>query len=130
MRNGLRASVESYSIKRLEPFYDFERGTPLDDANVALANLQANLELGDVPSVSDETKATVRAYDEDDCRSASTLRDSASIWLNHFCGKTPSTFHYEYRNASKAHFDRVEPCSCQEAFVSAFCVSRSSISRS
>jgi uncharacterized protein len=77
VRHGLRASVESYSIKRLEPFYEFERGTPLDDANVALATLQANLELGDVPSVSDETKATVRAYNEDDCRSASTLRD----WL-------------------------------------------------
>jgi predicted RecB family nuclease len=77
LRHGLRASVESYSIKRLEPFYEFERGMPLGDANAALANLQANLELGDVPSVSDETKATVRAYNEDDCRSASMLRD----WL-------------------------------------------------
>jgi uncharacterized protein len=77
VRHGLRASVESYSIKRLEPFYAFERGTPLADANVALANLQANLELDDAPSVSEETKATVRAYNADDCRSASTLRD----WL-------------------------------------------------
>ncbi|MGE0751673.1 MAG: TM0106 family RecB-like putative nuclease [Variibacter sp.] len=77
VRHGLRASVESYSIKRLEPFYEFERGTPLDDANVALANLQANLELGDIPSVSEDTKATVRAYNEDDCRSASALRN----WL-------------------------------------------------
>ena len=25
VRHGLRASVESYSIKRLEPFYGFER---------------------------------------------------------------------------------------------------------
>jgi predicted RecB family nuclease len=77
VRHGLRASVESYSIKRLEPFYDFERETALADANVALANLQANLELSDVPSISDEVKAAVRAYNEDDCRSASALRD----WL-------------------------------------------------
>ena len=46
VRHGLRASVESYSIKQMEPFYGFERETPLADANVALANLQANLELG------------------------------------------------------------------------------------
>jgi uncharacterized protein len=77
VRHGLRASVESYSIKRLEPFYQFERAMPLADANVALANLQANLELGDVLSVSDEIKAKVRAYNEDDCRSALALRD----WL-------------------------------------------------
>jgi predicted RecB family nuclease len=35
VRHSLRASVESYSIKRLEPFYGFERQTPLTDANVA-----------------------------------------------------------------------------------------------
>jgi uncharacterized protein len=77
VRHGLRASVESYSIKRLETFYGFERATPLANANTALANLQANLELDDVPSISEETKTTVRAYNEDDCRSAATLRD----WL-------------------------------------------------
>jgi len=77
VRHGLRASVESYSIKRLETFYGFERATPLADANTALASLQANLELDDVPSISEDTKATVRAYNEEDCRSASTLRD----WL-------------------------------------------------
>jgi len=77
VRHGVRASVESYSIKRLEPFYAFDRATPLTEANSALAALQANLELGDAPAVSDETKATVRAYNEDDCRSAARLRD----WL-------------------------------------------------
>ncbi len=77
VRHGLRASVESYSIKRLEPFYAFTRAMPLADANAALANFQAHLELGDAPSIADEIKATVRAYNEDDCRSAATLRD----WL-------------------------------------------------
>jgi len=75
VRHGLRASVESYSIKRLEPFYAFERATPLAAANAALADIQANLELDTAPSVSDETTATVRAYNEDDCRSTASLRD-------------------------------------------------------
>ncbi len=77
VRHSLRASVESYSIKRLEPFYGFKRQTPLTDANVALANLQANLELSDAPSIGEETKAVVRAYNGDDCRSAMILRE----WL-------------------------------------------------
>lgn len=77
VRHALRASVESYSIKRLEPFYAFRRGTALADANSALARFQAHLELDDVPAISEEVRATVRAYNEDDCRSAAALRD----WL-------------------------------------------------
>ena len=77
VRHGIRASVESYSIKQLEPFYAFERETALADANAALANLQANLELDDIPSIAEETKDTVLAYNKDDCRSAFGLRD----WL-------------------------------------------------
>lgn len=50
VRHAMRASVKSYSIKQLEPFYGFERETPLSDANIALANLQANPELDDVSS--------------------------------------------------------------------------------
>ena len=36
VRHSVRASVESYSIKRLEPFYGFARQAALTDANVAL----------------------------------------------------------------------------------------------
>jgi predicted RecB family nuclease len=74
VRHGIRAGVESYSIKRLEPFYAFDRDTALADANDALAVLQANIELDDVSSISEETKATVLGYNEDDCRSAAALR--------------------------------------------------------
>ena len=77
VRRSIRASVESYSLKYLEPFHGFTRDTLLSDANVALANLQANLELDDVPSIMDETKALVQAYNKDDCISAIGLRD----WL-------------------------------------------------
>ena len=77
VRHSIRASVESYSIKHLEPFYGFERNTQLPDANAALANLQASLELDDVPSITDETKAVVLTYNNDDCASACGLQD----WL-------------------------------------------------
>ncbi|TIU83849.1 MAG: TM0106 family RecB-like putative nuclease, partial [Mesorhizobium sp.] len=50
VRHAIRASVESYSIKRLEPFYGFVRQVPLPEANSALTNFQANLELGDATS--------------------------------------------------------------------------------
>ena len=48
VRNGLRASVESYSIKKLEALYGFARVISLPDANMALAKVQACLELGDL----------------------------------------------------------------------------------
>jgi hypothetical protein len=77
VRHAVRASVESYSIKQLEPFYGFSRQMPLSDANAALALLQANLELGNVASIPEETKATVLSYNKDDCISAARLR----TWL-------------------------------------------------
>jgi uncharacterized protein len=77
VRRSLRASVESYSIKQLEPFFAFEREMPLVDASSALATLQAGLELGDVQGIPEDIKKAVRAYNKDDCRSASALRD----WL-------------------------------------------------
>ena len=83
VRHGLRASVESYSIKRLEPFYGFTRGIPLSDANAALATFQAILGLGDASSIADAVRAAVRAYNEDDCRSTVSLRD----WLEAQRGK-------------------------------------------
>lgn len=77
VRHSIRASVESYSIKHLEPLYGFKRSTQLPDANAALANLQANLELGDASSITKETKAVVLSYNKDDCASVAGLRD----WL-------------------------------------------------
>jgi predicted RecB family nuclease len=74
VRHGLRAGVESYSIKRLEPLYGFNRDIALPDANAALALLQASIELDDISSISEATRATVLAYNKDDCRSASGLR--------------------------------------------------------
>ncbi|TCR68182.1 TM0106 family RecB-like putative nuclease [Bosea sp. BK604] len=77
VRNAVRASVESYSIKRLEAFYGYDRVVSLQDANLALASLQAGLELGDSVSISDGDKAAVQGYNQDDCKSTEALRN----WL-------------------------------------------------
>lgn len=83
VRHALRASVESYSIKQLEVFFGFKRQTPLADANAALTRLQAHLELGDTPAITDETKSVVLAYNGEDCRSALALRN----WLEELRAK-------------------------------------------
>lgn len=75
VRQGLRASVESYSIKRLEPLIGYVRDVALPDANVALVSLQASLELG--VALPEADRAAVEGYNRDDCRSTWRLRD----WL-------------------------------------------------
>jgi predicted RecB family nuclease len=51
VRQSIRASVERYSIKDLEPFYDYGRSVALPDARRALAALQASLELDDAAAI-------------------------------------------------------------------------------
>ena len=46
VRRGVRASVESYSIKRLEPFYEFEREVPLSDAESCPGKTSGNPRAG------------------------------------------------------------------------------------
>jgi predicted RecB family nuclease len=77
VKHSLRASVESYSIKKLEPFYDFERQLPLRDASAALHRVERALELGDFDAVDADLRGNVESYNQDDCRSALHLRD----WL-------------------------------------------------
>lgn len=77
VRNSLRASVESYSIKRLEPLYGFTRQVPLSVANAALTRVQAGLELDDLDLIDEATKGVVAGYNRDDCVSTLRLRN----WL-------------------------------------------------
>src|SRR5262249_3538404 len=77
VRHGIRASVESYSIKRLEPLYGFDRGVPLTEASKALTKVQACLELDDLENINDEDQTIVQGYNRDDCLSTWHLRD----WL-------------------------------------------------
>ena len=77
VRQGLRASVERYSIKKLEPFYGFTRGVELTAATRALIRFEATLESGDAAGAADELRAQIEGYNRDDC--LSTLR--LAEWL-------------------------------------------------
>ena len=76
VRQGVRASVESYSIKRLEPLYDFRREVDLRDAGASIVEFETWLEMGQ----DDEREgllAEIVGYNRDDCLSTLGLRD----WL-------------------------------------------------
>jgi len=77
VRHGIRASVESYSIKRLEPLYAFKRSVPLADSGHVLARVQAALETNDIGSITADDRTAAEGYNRDDCLSAHGLRD----WL-------------------------------------------------
>jgi predicted RecB family nuclease len=77
VRQALRASVEEYSIKKLEPLYGFVRQRSLEEAGSALRLFQRGLELGQAVSAEDDTAKAVEEYNRDDCLSAKALRD----WL-------------------------------------------------
>ena len=77
VKHSLRASVERYSIKDLEPFYGFTRTVALADARTNLRVIERALKLGTADAITDEVRAAVEGYNRDDCVSALRLRD----WL-------------------------------------------------
>jgi predicted RecB family nuclease len=74
VKQALRASVEEYSIKKLEPLYDFTRAADLKDAGVNLRLVQRALELEEPDLVDDAVRTVVETYNRDDCVSALRLR--------------------------------------------------------
>src|SRR5216684_289140 len=76
VRQGVRAGVESYSIKRLKPLCGYGRRVDLDEATVSLIALEAALEDGTAAG-DGERQRVVAGYNEDDCRATLALRD----WL-------------------------------------------------
>lgn len=77
LKNTLRASVESYSIKKMEPFYQYSRKISLHDANVALTKVSSSLEFDKNPQLDNADKLAVEKYNADDCYSTLVLRS----WL-------------------------------------------------
>ncbi|APO52364.1 TM0106 family RecB-like putative nuclease [Bradyrhizobium diazoefficiens] len=77
VRQSIRASVESYSIKKLEPLYQFDRTVPLIDVGSAMARVQARLELADAAGIDAADQAAIVGYNRDDCASTRALRN----WL-------------------------------------------------
>ncbi len=76
VRQGIRAGVESYSIKRLEPLCGYTRQVDLAEATRNLIAFETALEDATAKSA-DEPRRIVAGYNEDDCRATLTLRD----WL-------------------------------------------------
>jgi predicted RecB family nuclease len=77
VRQGLRASVESYSIKKLEPLYGFQRTVALRDAGSSILEFETWLELGGERVNDRAILDRIAGYNRDDCVSTLRLRD----WL-------------------------------------------------
>ncbi|MDP1570906.1 MAG: TM0106 family RecB-like putative nuclease [Vicinamibacterales bacterium] len=77
VRQGLRAGVESYSIKQLEQYYGFVRDVDLRTVSAHLQALELALESQAPGTITPEMRAAVEGYNRDDCHSTSRLRD----WL-------------------------------------------------
>ena len=77
VRQGVRASVESYSIKKLEPLYDFHREVDLRDAGSSIVAFEEWLELGEGDRPAHDNLTRIEGYNRDDVQSNRLLRD----WL-------------------------------------------------
>ena len=76
VRQGIRASVESYSLKRVEALCGFERQVELHDVNEQMVRFE--IALDDHAAAADrDAQALIQGYNEDDCRATLGLRD----WL-------------------------------------------------
>jgi predicted RecB family nuclease len=77
VRQGLRASVESYTLKQLEGLYGFERKADRRAAAEAMQLFGFWLETGDDSLPVSEYLPRIERYNEEDCLSCFRLRD----WL-------------------------------------------------
>src|SRR5256884_8042976 len=77
-KQGVRASVEEYSLKKIEAFYGFQRETPLEKSRSAMRYIEHRLELGrGDDEMPEELRAVMEGYNREDCVSTSRLRE----WL-------------------------------------------------
>src|SRR5688500_5593194 len=77
VRQSLRASVESYSIKKMEPFYGFTREIDLRDAGSSIVAFEQWLALGEGERPEATHLDRIEPYNRDDAVSSQKLRD----WL-------------------------------------------------
>lgn len=78
VKQGVRASVEEYSLKKMEAFCGFERKTSLDLSRAAMRYIEHHLELGwRDETLRDDMREAMEGYNREDCESTAALRD----WL-------------------------------------------------
>jgi len=74
VKHAVRVSQDSYSIKKLEPLYEFKREVDLKDAGSSIVNFELWLDGGGTDQA---LLDQIRDYNRDDCVSTLRLRD----WL-------------------------------------------------
>lgn len=67
IKEGLKASVERYSLKDLEGFTTYERKIDLPLAGASRRSLECALELNELASLAPETAEIIQDYNQDDC---------------------------------------------------------------
>lgn len=77
VRRSLIASVESYSIKHLEPFFGYRRAQDLREASAARRAIEAALEYGPLDEAVAAERQIVTDYNREDCESTHRLH----VWL-------------------------------------------------
>lgn len=77
VKHSIRAGVESYSLKMLEPLYGFTRTASISQADETIAIVRNRLESGSAQYVTENNMVTVAKYNQDDCESLFELR----CWL-------------------------------------------------
>jgi len=78
LRQAVRASVEEYSLKKLEELYRFARKIPKEESRAAMRYIDHRLELGwDGEELPEKYRAAMEGYNGEDCFSTAAMRD----WL-------------------------------------------------
>ena len=77
IKEGLKASVERYSLKDLEGFTDYERKIDLPLASASRRSLECALELNELSSLAPETSKIIQDYNQDDCQATEAVHQ----WL-------------------------------------------------
>ncbi len=84
VKQGLRASVESYSIKKLEPLYGLTREVDLRDAGSSIAVFEQWLQLPGTERPTANHLERIERYNRDDCAapwsSGTGSRRAATSW--------------------------------------------------
>ena len=97
VRQGLRAGIERYSIKNLEPLYGFTREVELEAARSRPPRVRVRArDRRELDAIAAEVRATVEGYNSDDCVSTLRLRD----WLEP-CAPMPSRGEARFRVPSR-----------------------------
>jgi predicted RecB family nuclease len=77
IKEGLRASVERYSLKDLELFTTYQRKIELIVAGTSRRALESALELNEITALPKETAKLVQDYNQDDCLAT----EAVHYWL-------------------------------------------------